>query len=280
MHTFGKTIVAMALVAFAALPQGASAVGPAVVLDGSTHVVTFVTPGIYDFTANESFIDGALSSARIITHDVNGRVEGTIIDQGDGVTLTTDITGRCSTRNGRTFLKLKEKGYGDLGDGQSITAVGVRKSIVYGEGTGAVLHSVMRMNICIKQNKPFSTTKTFTKCHAGGGGRGETLLGDVGDWTVRMELEQPVAGKILGTGSVTTNIHQAKYARTTQAIVAGSVGADGVARLRFTSLQDGGDGPVTITARVVAGEGIRHPAVTEILGVSGKLLGQRFNEVY
>jgi hypothetical protein len=241
--------------------------------------VTFVTPGVYDFTVSESSHAGGLSSARIISHDINGRVEGTIVDQGDGVTLTTEIEGTCRIKGGHTVLKVKERGFGDLGDGGRIRAFGVRKSTVYGTGTGAVLHSVLRMKICVTQKKPLST-KTHTQCHRGGGGRGETLLGDVGDWTVRMELEQPVVGKILGTGSVTTNVHEPTYARTTAMIVAGSVNGAGVARLGLTPLHAGGDGPVTITARVVAGEGVRHPAVTEILGVSGKLLGQRFNEIY
>jgi len=278
MQAFVKAVASACLIVVT-VPAPSLAVGPPVTLDGSEHVVTFVTPGIYDFTVNESSSAGGLSSAKIISHDINGRVEGTIIDQGTGVTLTTEIEGTCRIRNGRTVLKVTERGYGELGDGGTIEAYGVRKSTVRGTGTGAVLYSVLRMRMCITQTKPLST-KTHMQCHKGGGGRGEALLGDVGDWTVRMDLQQPVVGKILGTGSVTTNIHEAKYARTTQMIVAGSVNGDGIARLKFTPLDAGGDGPVTVTARVVAGEGIRHPAVTEILGVSGKLLGQKFNEAY
>jgi len=271
--------IALAWLAVAGAPGVVTAVGPAVVLDGSSHIVTFVEPGIYDFTVSESSNDG-LANTTEISHDVNGRIKGAIIDQSDGVTLTTELTGTCRIRNGHTVLKVKEKGYGDLGDGQRITALGVRKSTVYGTGTGAVLQSVLRMKICVKQNKPFST-KTFTKCHSGGGGRGETLLGDVGDWTVRMDtLDQPVEGKLLGAGSITTNIHSPKYQRNTPMIIAGTAGSDGVARLKLTPLDAGGDGPVIITARVVAGAGVRHPAVLEILGASGKLLGQRFNVSY
>jgi hypothetical protein len=279
MRTF-VGIMALAWLAIVGAPGVVPAVGPAVVLEGSSHVVTFVEPGIYDFTVNESSSSDGVTNTTEISHDVNGRIRGAIIDESDGVTLTTELTGTCRIRNGRTVLKVKERGYGDLGDGQRITAVGVRKSTVYGTGTGAVLHSVLRMKICVKQNKPFST-KTFTKCHSGGGGTGDTLLGDVGDWTVHMaDLQQPVEGKILGTGSITTNIHSPKYRRTTPMIIAGAAGSDGVARLKFTALDAGGDGPVTITARVVAGAGIQYPAVTEILGVSGKLLGQRFNASY
>jgi len=279
MRTLAGSI-ALAWLVVAGTPGVTLAVGPEVVLDGSSHVVTFVTPGIYDFTVSESSSTGDLANTTEISHDVTGRIKGAIVDQSDGVTLTTELMGTCRIRNGRTVLKVKERGYGDLGDGQRITALGVRKSTVYGTGTGAVLHSVLRMKICVKQNKPFST-KTFTQCHSGGGGTGETLLGDVGDWAVRMDvLQQPVEGKLLGTGSITTYVHSSKYQRTTPMIIAGTARADGVARLKLSPLYAGGDGPVTITARVVAGAGVQYPAVTEILGVSGKLLGQRFNVSY
>jgi hypothetical protein len=273
-----RTLPLVLAAALAAVGSPAAAAAPTILLeDGGAHVVTFTTPGVYDFTVKESSQQGDLASATLIDHYPNGRIDGVVIDQGNGIQLTTEIRGTCRTSHGATVLKLREKGVGDLGDGQRVLARGVRTSVVRGTGAAATLVSTLRIRTCVTLRKPFSD-RMFTKCDRGGG-TGERPLGNAGDWTVRLALEQPVVGELLGTGSIATSIRDPEYQRVTQVIAAGSVRDDGTARIALTPL-DGGKATVTITARVVAGAGVRHPAVTQILGVKGSLLGQRFNEAF
>jgi hypothetical protein len=269
-------ILTVACLATVVAPGPTTAAPPVITLDGSVHVVTFTTPGIYDFTANESSSAGAISNATLISHDVKGRIDGIIIDKGGSIELTTEIKGTCKKTGGMTVVKSKLKGYGDLGNGDSIASVGRKRSEVHGTGAAATLVSTVKLKTCVTLQQPFST-KTVTKCEKGGGSS-EVPLGSAGDWSVRIELQQPVEGELLGTGSISTFIHSAKYKRTTQVIAAGSVRKDGTAKIKLTPLFDGGDGPVTITAAVVAGPGVQWPAITNVLAVKGKLLGQKFSE--
>jgi hypothetical protein len=174
-------------------------------------------------------------------------------------------------------MKTKMKGYGDLGNGDSMRAVGTKKSEVHGSGASTTLFSTLRIKTCVTQRLPFSQ-KTHTSCSSGGGPH-ESPLGNKGDWRIRVQLQQPVVGELLGTGSITTNVRSAKYKRTTDVIAAGKVREDGTAKVKLTPLYDDGDGPVTLTVRVVAGPGVQWPAVTQVLEAKGKLLGQKFNEV-
>jgi len=261
----------------AALASGPAAAAPPVIaLDGSTHVLTFTTPGIYDFTASESSSDGGIAHATIISHDVRGKIVGIIIDQGGMIELTTEIKGTCKKSRGMTVVTSKLIGYGDLGNGDSIASRGRKRSEVHGVGAAATLASTVRLKTCVKFRQPFST-KTVTQCEKGEVSN-EVPLGNAGDWIARIELQQPVVGELLGTGSISTAIHSAQYKRTTEVIAAGSLRNDGTAKIKLTPLFEGGDGPVTIIAEVVAGPGVQWPAITNVLAVKGKLLGQKFND--
>jgi hypothetical protein len=275
--TTATTIATLGLTAV--LAAGSAAAAPATItLEGSTHVINFTTPGIYDFSANESSSDGVIANATLISHDLKGKIDGIIIDKGASIELTTEITGTCKRSGGVTVITEKMKGYGDLGNGDVIASRGKKRSEVRGAGAGAILFSVLKVKTCTKFKQPFSE-KYSTVCGTGGGEH-QTLIGDRGDWQVRMELQQPVVGEILGTGSISTNVHSAQFKRTTEVIVAGRYDEkDGTAKLKLTPLFAGGDGPVTILAEVVAGGGVQWPAVTNVLEVKGKLLGQKFNEV-
>ncbi len=251
----------------------ALAAPPTIGLVGSTHVISFTTPGIYDFSASDSSSNGTIANATLISHDLKGKIEGIIVDKGGNIELTTEITGKCKRTGNVTVITEKLKGYGDLGNGDLIYSRGSKRSEIH----GTTMFSTTKVKTCTRFKQPFSE-KFSTSCGTGGAQK-EYPLGNRGDWEVRIDLEQPVVGELLGIGSISTNVHSSQFKRTTEVIVAGKYRGDGTAKLKMISLQDGGDGPVTIVAQVVAGPGVHYPAITGVLGVSGKLLGQKFNEV-
>jgi len=260
-----------------AVASTATAAPPVITLDGFAHVVTFTSPEVYDFTTEDSSSHGEIASATFISHDLKGNLEGILIDKGDDIELTTEFTGKCKTSNGITVITEKLKGYGDLGNGDSLSSRGSKRSEIHGSGPGATIVSTLKIKTCVKLRLPFSEDKYSVHCNSNVTGH-EAPFSRSGDWSVRMELNQPDIGDIFGTGSITTNIHSAKFKRTTDVIVEGSY-RDGIAKLKLSSLFKGGDGPVTLIVEMVAGPGVTHPAVLAIREAKGKLLGQKFNEV-
>jgi hypothetical protein len=261
----------------------AAANPPDIALENEFHVITFSTPGVYDFSVDETESNGTIVSRYLVSHDRKGKILGFLSDTSDHIALTTDVSGTCKTSNGVTVLTEKFKGRGDLGNGDSMFSRATKRSEVHGIGTGATLFSSLKIKTCVRLKQPFSE-KVSTVCNSGGG-NSETYLGDLGNWSVRLHITQPVPGEILGLGTISTGIEkQPKYVRTTEVIAAGSLkledgepaGGYGIAKIKLTPLQDDGDGPVTITARL---NGVLYPGIVEVLEVKGKLLGQKFNEV-
>ncbi len=280
MRKIGNTLTATGLLAgLLAAPVHPAPPTVDYVGDG-VHVITFTTPGVYDFSAEEHSNDGDIERTVLISHDIKGKVVGLVRDKGSDIELVNESKGTVKTSNGITVMKTKHKGYGDLGNGDSMTSSGTRRTEVRGSGADAMIFVTLKIKQCVKQWHPFKK-KHVKICSSGGGNAPQQAsFANRGDWEVRMELQQPVVGELLGTGSISTNIHSATLERTTQVIVAGAYREeDGTAKLKLTPLFDDGDGPVTILAQVVAGPGVQWPAVTGVLEVKGKLLGQKFNEV-
>ena len=279
MRTIQRILTAMSL-GSVLLGTGAFAAPPTIELgDEGDHVITFTTPGVYDFSVDDQTVEGTLDHYEVISHDLTGKIDGLITDSDGDVRLVTEIAGSVKTSHGITVMTTKLKGQGVIGDGDLIKSTAAKRSEVHGIGAAATLFTTIKLKTCVLARLPFSDK--YNKTCSRGGGTHESALGSKGDWEIRIEgLAEPALGELIGTGAITTNLHSTKFKRTTPVLVTGKRGNDGTtAKIKLTPLDENGDGPVTIVARVIAGPGVLHPAIDAVLEVKGKLLGQKFNEV-
>jgi hypothetical protein len=255
------------------------AADPTVDLDGSTHVITFTSPPVYDVSTDETSSDGVLDSKTAITQDLKGNIDGIIIDQGATIALTTQIHGTIRRTGGVTVIKEKEIGEGDLGNGDLLRSRGTKQSVVVPSPGGATLHSVLKIKTCAFFKKPFS--EKYSKVCNKGGGEHESPFARSGDWIVRVELERSPNGELSGFGTIITNVHSAQFKRETDVIISGTSKDEGLAKMKLSPLFSGGDGPVTVVAQIdTGGELTRYPAILFVISVKGKLLGQKLSEEY
>lgn len=280
MRFIRKIMTAMSL-GSALLGTGALAAPPTIEFGGDgIHVITFTTPGVYDFSVDEQTVDGFLDHRTLISHDLKGRIEGVITDSDGDLKLVTTIDGKVKTSGGIPVMTTKLQGYGDFGNGDKIRSTAKKRSEVHGLGAAATLFTTITMKTCVLAKVPVGKDKYNVTCSKGGGTH-ESPLGSKGDWEIRIQgLAEPGLGQLIGTGEISTNIHSSKFKRTTPVLVTGKRSNDGTtAKIKLEPIDEGGDGPVTIVAEVIAGPGVLHPAITAVLEVKGKLLGQKFNEV-
>jgi hypothetical protein len=241
-RSFGAVLAMLAMET--ALSFGrAGAAEPSVGLEGATHVITFTSPGVYDVSANDSSSAGTIDNVTLIDQDQKGNIDGVIVDKGTSITLQTNLTGTIRRSGDVTVLKVKENGSGDLGNGDTMISKGTKRSVITETPGGPIVHS--------------------------------------DDWTVRVDLEQSPSGELFGFGKIITNVHSAQFKRETDVIISGLAKDQGLAKMKLSPLFEGGDGPVTIVAQINgASDTTSHPAILFVISVKGKLLGQKFSEVF
>ncbi len=272
----GMAVMGMAVTELV-VPAGA-ALGsqPVVDLDGTTQTISFSTPPIYDLSLNASSEDGGIANATLVSQDQKGNLDGVIVDKGADIEMTTDITGTIKRSGDIVVIKEKLIGEGKLSDGDTIASRATKRSEVRVTATGAEQHTELKIKTCTRFKKPFSDTYA-TVCSSGGGTH-DTAFNRSGDWTVTLtELAQNAKGELSGFGKLITNVHSSEFKRETDVIIGGKSKDEGLAKIKLTSLFKGGDGPVTLTAQL---NGVNYPAVLFVLEAKGKLLGQKFAEVY
>jgi hypothetical protein len=270
-----RRVFGAALGILTALAGHAGAADPVVGLEGSTHVLTFTSPPVYDVSENHSSSGGNISSTTLIDQDQNGNFDGVLIDKGANVTLQTDITGTIRRSGGVTVLKAKEVGTGDLGNGDRMTSRGVKRVIVTQTPGGATAHTEFKIKTCSYFKLPFS--EKYSKICGSNGGEHDGGFGHSGDWIVRLDLEQSPSGELSGFGKLITNVHSSEFKRETDVIISGLAKDEGLAKIKLSPLFMGGDGPVSMVAQI---NGTQYPAVLFVISVKGKLLGQKFAEEY
>jgi hypothetical protein len=85
----------------------------------------------------------------------------------------------------------------------------------------------------------------------------------VGEWQIRLELEQLGAGELVGVGSIARTTHP----RVSEVIVGGSLEGDGIARLRLDPIHRDDQAPLALLVRVASHPDTADPMVTEVLEV-------------
>lgn len=268
-------VVAILAMGTALTAGRAGAAEPDVDLEGSTHVLTFTSPPVYDVSENSSSSAGSINNVTLVDQNLKGNIDGVIVDQGSSITLTTNLTGTIRRSGDTTVLKVKEQGTGDLGNGDKTTSRGTKRSVVTQTFGGATIHSDIKIKTCSFFKKPFSDK--YSKVCAGNAFSHDGPYSRSGDWTVRLDLEQTPSGELHGFGKILTNVHSSEFVRETDVIIDGIAKDEGLAKIKRSPLFEGGDGPVTIVAQI---NGTAHPAVLFVISVKGKLLGQKFSEVF
>jgi hypothetical protein len=277
-RSFGAVLAMLAMET--ALSFGrAGAAEPSVGLEGATHVITFTSPGVYDVSANDSSSAGTIDNVTLIDQDQKGNIDGVIVDKGTSITLQTNLTGTIRRSGDVTVLKVKENGSGDLGNGDTMISKGTKRSVITETPGGPIVHSDIKIKTCSFFRLPFS--KKITKVCGSNATSHDGVFGHSGDWTVRVDLEQSPSGELFGFGKIITNVHSAQFKRETDVIISGLAKDQGLAKMKLSPLFEGGDGPVTIVAQINgASDTTSHPAILFVISVKGKLLGQKFSEVF
>jgi hypothetical protein len=263
------------LTAGAVFAARVDAADPGVDLEGSTHVITFTSPPIYDVSIHDSSSNGATSTERAIYQDQKGNIEGVIADVGTKIWLTTNVTGTIRRSGDVTVIKEKEIGDGDLGNGDMMKSRGSKRSVVVEGPTGTTLHSALKIKTCALFKKPFS--EKYSKVCSSSAFEHDSPFARSGDWVVRLDLEQSPSGELFGFGKIITNVHSSQFQRETDVIISGDAKDEGLAKMKLSPLFEGGDGPITLVAQI---NGTQHPAILFVISVKGKLLGQKFAEQY
>lgn len=277
-RSFGSVLAILAM--GTTLSAGrAGAAEPGVDLEGSAHVLTFTSPPVYDVSANSQASHGQITTSEITNQDQKGNIEGVILDEGTSIMLQTNLTGSLRRSGDVTVLKAKELGFGNLGNGDTMWSKGSKRSVITQTPGGTTVHTDLKIKTCSFFKQPFS--EKISKVCASNKGSHDGVWGHSGDWTVRLELEQSASGELFGFGKIITNVHSGQFKRETDVIISGLAKDQGLAKMKLSPLFKGGDGPVTIVAQINgAGDGHQHPAVLFVMSVKGKLLGQKFSEVF
>lgn len=269
--------VAAACLQAMALAGAASAEAPTISVDDlATNHVRFVTPPVMDFSRTQLMFEDGITFALEIEHDAKGRIRGRGHDtDGAGFDVTHIFKGKCKTSNGLPTLRQKMASSGSLGSGFSdeLRSVGLIQGQVHGWGSQAQLVGSLRSQICITQrdlhDKPFRHCTRNTAPYT-------VDLAHGGDWQVDAALERSGA-RVFGAASITTAVELPSIRRTFEVSVNGRVSSDGSAVIDLKPMGPDGLGWVRLEATLSNDD---PPTLLGIQGVRGKILGQRFNEVY
>ena len=244
--------------------------------DAGSHFIHFATPPILDFSRSILVTgDGGVTIAMEVEQDAKGRIRGLGHDtDGSGFDVRHVLTGRVKTSRGLPSLREKTTSQGSLGsDDSTLRGVGLVRGLVHGWGSQAELVGTLRSQICITQpglsGKPFRMCTRNTAPHT-------IDLAHAGDWQIHVSLERS-GSRVYGAASITTAALVSSLRRTFQVSVDGRVGSDGQAVIDFEPTDANGLGSARIEATLSNDD---PPELLAVQGVRGKILGQRFNEVY
>jgi hypothetical protein len=270
MHT-RRSLIAFALLGTLLLTDAraeAQLAPPTIFKDwhGAFHI-DFTTPNVFDLSSDW------------VSHGSNGKLSGLLrTTDGGGIDLIHKFSGSCKMSRGVTTVKQRILIGGTVGNGDEYNSVSNFEGTMVGYGLDAKLVGDTVTKVCLRYDlQPFSKRKIIV-CDV------QTVLDEMwshdGRWAIRLEFDN-VGKKLTGTANVYVaefNPGKAKQYATT---VTGKLDPDGEANFKLTPIDDNGiGGTIKLRAVVIPRNGDTPPELVEILEVGGKILGQKFDEVY
>jgi hypothetical protein len=276
----GLALGLAAALALAALAAPAAAQPPTITIDDvGAHVITFTTPGIYDFSRHYHEEDSGIVYTTETEQDAKGRIRGFGRDLGGDFDVHHVIKGGCKAAGGVTRLKMKMLSYGSIGSGdpKEYQAVGVSRGVVQGSGATAKLVGTLKSRLCIRSEDPIR--KRYVRVCNGNTAPYEIDLANQGIWLIKVAFESN-GGRLGGFASIATSSANPAKIRTFQVSIDGSIDSDGIATIQFAPVDETGLGSVRVRGPMVYDPVLDVPTLVAIDEVKGRLLGQRFDVTY
>lgn len=268
--------------------SGASAAAqpeaPVVYKDGNgAFHVDFTTPPVYDLSSHMSEVsDGGLVREMHVLHSASGGLNGAGYDtDGNKYSVIHEVKGSCKTKRGETFVTQKIRSIGSLGtdDPKEYRALSVFTGKMEGYGPGTKLVGFTETRSCLRFDyAPFSKKK-ITVCS-------RSLIPDqvfphpsAGLWAIRLTFDDD-GRNVYGVATVFISDVLPTKMQSHETTVAGRLD-DGEVTFKLDPVDKGAPfGKITLRARVTPRQGATPPELGEILEVGGKILGQKFAEVF
>jgi hypothetical protein len=232
---------------------------------GAFHI-EFTTPSVFDLSSDW------------VQHDAQGHLSGAIrtTDGGD-IDIVSEISGTCKMSRGVTTVKQRVVSRGVVGGGDELRSVSNYKGTMVGYGGAAKLVGINQTRACLKFDyAPFSTKKIVVCTNS----VDDRVWDHDGRWAIRLEFDN-VGKKLTGTAKVYVAEGYPEKAKDYATVVTGKLDPDGEANFKLTPIDDNGiGGTIKLRAVVIPRNADTAPELVEILEVGGKILGQKFAEVY
>jgi hypothetical protein len=153
------------------------------------------------------------------------------------------------------------------------------KGTIQGYGADAKLVGITTTKTCLRLDyAPFSTRK-IVFCHYEEYEQTYPYVHG-GSWAIRIAFDD-VGDELIGTAFVYLWEANPAKARIVETSVEGTLDADGIGNFKLVPVEDDAPmGTLKLRALVIPGNGPTPPKITEVLEVSGKILGQKFAEVF
>lgn len=253
----------------APVPARAQLAPPSIYVAGSgVFYIAFTTPNVFDLSSDW------------VTHGSSGKLSGTLrTTDHDEIDLIHKISGSCKQSRGVTTVKQRILIGGTVGGGDEYNSVSNFEGTMVGYGAGAKLVGHTSTKVCLRYDYgPFSKKKLIV-CDV------STLDDQVwshdGRWSITLGF-QTVGKKLTGTAVVSVAESSPEKRKSYETTVEGKLDPDGEANFKLKPVDgsNGIGGTITLRALVIPGNAVTPPQLLEILEVGGKILGQKFAEVY
>jgi hypothetical protein len=257
---------------------------PSVYKDGNgAFHIDFTTPAVYDLSSHLSEVtDGGLVREMHVSHTASGALTGAGHDtDGADYSVIHEVKGSCKTKRGETFVTQKIKSIGSLStdDPKEYRALSVFTGKMEGYGPDTKLVGFTETRSCLRFDyAPFSKKKIVVCTRS--------LLPDqvfphpsAGLWTIRLAFDDD-GRNVFGSATVFISDVLPTKVQSHETTVTGRIGDDGEATFKLDPADGAPFGKITLRALVVPRQGATPPELVEILEVGGKILGQKFAEVF
>lgn len=258
----------LATLLLSATPVRAQLAPPQITAFTGVFHIAFTTPNVVDLSSDW------------VSHDERGRLSGLLLTtDNEEILIKSSISGACSMSMGVTKVKQRIVTKGRVGNGDTYSAVSNFKGTLEGYGAEAKLVGETDTKTCLKFDYgPFSKKKIVV-CN-----RNIELdqsWNHDGRWSIDLVLHN-VGKDLSGGGLVSVGEANPATSKTYGVTVKGRLDPDGEANFKLVPLdkENGVGGTIKLRALMSPGHDGWPPELLEILEVGGKILGQKFAEVY
>lgn len=239
------------------------------------YVIAIETPPVLDYSQSAATPD-VTGTIRTLAQDEKGRIVGWSTTHDGVIDSAGIITGKVSSKKHLPFVQLKIVDVGEI-DGDPTKAVGKVTAQLSGWGDASRLVGELALKFCMAVHDPI--VDRVKKICAPSRTPIDEAVRHAGSWQVRLVLER-FGDQLFGPGWIVTGVRDPATTRFFEVEAVGKISPrSGLATVRLLSRVDPSPGSVTLIGPV-ADDADGASTFTAIHEVKGKLLGQKFAEVF